>query len=271
MDYSALSRIKLFLLDMEGTFYAGGKLLPGSKRFLEAIGEQGADYLFMTHDSSLNRYEYAAKLGAMGLETPHTKVLTSGYATCAYLKRRQPDAKVYLVGTPALQDEFIRERIDVVNTMPDYIVLGFDTTLTYRKLSSLCQYVRSGVEFIATHPDLNHASKEGYLPDIGGVLAFVKATTNRDPDIIIGKPYRYMLDIVLENTGLLPEEIAVVGDRLYTDVAFGRSCGIPSILVLSGETSIDDLSRCPVKPDYTFADLGELAERLSRVYARHRR
>ena len=140
MDYSALSRIKLFLLDMEGTFYAGGKLLPGSKRFLEAIGEQGADYLFMTNDSSLNRYEYAAKLGAMGLETPHTKVLTSGYATCAYLKRRQPDAKVYLVGTPALQDEFIRERIDVVNTMPDYIVLGFDTTLTYRKLSSLCQY-----------------------------------------------------------------------------------------------------------------------------------
>ena len=161
MDYSALSRIKLFLLDMEGTFYAGGKLLPGSKRFLEAIGEQGADYLFMTNDSSLNRYEYAAKLGAMGLETPHTKVLTSGYATCAYLKRRQPDAKVYLVGTPALQDEFIRERIDVVNTMPDYIVLGFDTTLTYRKQPLPVRALGGGVH---RHPSRPQPRQQGGLP-----------------------------------------------------------------------------------------------------------
>ena len=100
------------------------------------------------------------------------------------------------------------------------------------------------------------------MPDIGGMIAFVKACTGREPDVIIGKPNRYIAEAASVKTGVPLSEIAMVGDRLYTDIAIGKQAGITSILVLSGETSKEDLEGSEIRPDYIFENLGELAKSL---------
>ena len=133
--------------------------------------------------------------------------------------------------------------------------MGFDTDLTYEKLRKLCDFVRYGTPFIATHPDFNCPTDGGFIPDVGSMLALVEASTGRRPDYIVGKPNRGIIDALCEKYGLRHEDIAMVGDRLYTDIAVGVNAGITSILVLSGESTTEDLAKSAVKPDYVFDDL----------------
>ena len=138
-------------------------------------------------------------------------------------------------------------------------MLGFDTTLTYDKLTRLCSLVRKGIPFIATHPDLNCPTADGPIPDIGATIAFVKAATGRSPDEIIGKPYKPLADVIMAKTGLPAKQICMVGDRLYTDIAMGRH-GFKTVLVLSGETQSGDLAESPSKPYLVVSGIGELAQ-----------
>lgn len=259
----SLQKIKLFLLDMDGTFYLGNQLLDGSRHFVEKItGDPERDFVFLTNNSSKSRTDYIAKLQKMGFDFPLDKMMTSGEATIIYLKQQKSEPQVYLVGTENLEQEFQSAGIALTDTAPDYAVLGFDTSLTYEKLWKLCDLVRAGVPYIATHPDFNCPIEGGFMPDIGGMIAFVKACTGRESDIVIGKPNRYIIDSVAQKFGVPHNEIMMVGDRLYTDIAVGEKAGISTALVLSGETSLADLETSPVRPDYIFDNLGELADQI---------
>ena len=256
-----LKDISLFLLDMDGTFYLGDQLLPGSREFVTIMEETpGKDFLFLTNNSSKSRENYLKKLSKMGFDFPDDKVMTSGEAAILYLKKELPGKKVYLVGTPSLEQEFVTAGISLDSKNPDAAVLGFDTTLTYEKLWRLCDLVREGLPYIATHPDFNCPIEGGFMPDIGGMIAFVKACTGREPDVVIGKPNRYIAESASLKTGIPLSQIAMVGDRLYTDIAIGKVAGITSILVLSGETAKEDLVHSEVQPDYIFSDLGALGK-----------
>lgn len=257
-----LARISFFLLDMDGTFYLGDRLLPGAGAFMELLRTRGLDYLFLTNNSSRNRRAYAEKLEKMGIAVPAEKVFTSGEATAHYLRKRAPDAKLFLVGTPALHEEFKGFGFELSEADPDYVVLGFDTTLTYEKLWRLCDFVREGKPYIATHPDRNCPTENGFMPDAGAMMAFVEASTGRMPDQIIGKPYRWMIEAISEKVGVPLENLCMVGDRLYTDIALGEH-GVTTILLLSGETRAEDLPASPHQPDYVMQDLQELVSTLN--------
>jgi len=258
-----LHDIRCFLLDMDGTFYLDEHLIDGAFQFIEVIRAQGREFIFLTNNSSRHRGYYARKISRMGLAVPESRIFTSGEATALYLKRKSPGARIYLVGTKYLEEEFSQHGFTLDNQNPELVVLGFDTTLKYRKLWKLCDFVRAGLPYIATHPDLNCPTKGGFMPDIGAVIAFVQASTGRLPDQIIGKPYRTIIEELSHRLQLPLERLAMVGDRLYTDVALGASTGITTILVLSGETQPADLESSPYKPDYIFEHIGELANFLS--------
>ena len=146
-----------------------------------------------------------------------------------------------MVGTPSLEDEFRQHGFPLVQQQPDFVVLGFDTTLTYQKLWNLCDLARAGVPYIATHPDFNCPTDTGFMPDIGAMIAFVKAATGREPDVVIGKPNRFIVDAAAAKLNLPVSQLGMIGDRLYTDIALGSSTGITTVLVLSGETKLEDL------------------------------
>ena len=254
---SKLANIRLFLLDLDGTFYLGDRLLPGALEFIDLCQARGIDYLFLTNNSSKHRGQYAKKLRRLGLEIDEDKIFTSGEATAIYLGKEKPGARIYLVGTPALEEEFKRHGFALVEDEPDYAVLGFDTTLTYDKLWRLCDLVRAGTPYIATHPDFNCPIEGGFMPDIGAMIAFVEASTGRRPNVVVGKPNRPIIEALVEKTGVPIAQICMVGDRLYTDIALGAT-GIITVLVLSGEARREDLPNAPHPPDFVMQDLAEL-------------
>jgi 4-nitrophenyl phosphatase len=254
-----LRKTKCFLLDMDGTVYLGDRLLPGAKGLVKFFIDQGITYFFLTNNSSRSQGDYVKKLGTLGLDVPAERILTSGEATAVYLKRQYPGARSFLVGTPSLEDEFLHLGIELVDEGPDVIVLGFDTTLTYEKVRKLCQFAVKGKPYVATHPDINCPTPDGFIPDIGAVIALVEASTGRTPDVIVGKPHQPIIDAVIEKTGLPAEEIVMVGDRLYTDIAMGQF-GLGTVLVLSGETKREDLKRSPYQPDLVVEQVGDLLE-----------
>ncbi len=259
-----LDDIQIFVLDMDGTIYLGDSLLPGVKEFLAFIERRGIPYLFLTNNSSKHRGLYAEKLAGLGLIIPEELIVTSGEATAIYIKNNYPEATVYLVGTPALEEEFSRQGVTIDDENPGLVVLGFDTTLTYDKLRKLCDFVRDGRRYIATHPDFNCPVEGGYMPDIGAMIAFVEASTGRRPDIIVGKPHPPIVEALVEKTGQPAEALCMVGDRLYTDIALGTA-GMTTALVLSGETSREDLLTASYRPDFVFDDLGALAQAMNQT------
>jgi HAD superfamily hydrolase (TIGR01457 family) len=254
---SSLADIRLFLLDMDGTVYLGNRLLPGSLDFLHYLAETGRDHLFLTNNSSRNATYYAQKLTRFGWPAEPSEVLTSGEATALYLTGLNPSARVYLLGTPDLEQEFAAHGFVLTDQAPDYVVLGFDMTLTYEKLVKACDLIRAGVPFVATHPDLNCPTETGYIPDCGAMIALITASTGIVPQVI-GKPNREIIDAMFRKKPARREQVAMVGDRLYTDIVMGHNAGVRSILVLSGEATREDIQSAPIKPDYVFAGLGEL-------------
>lgn len=264
MTTEPLQKVKCFLLDMDGTFNLGDRLIDGSLHFIETLNQLGKDYIFLTNNSSKHRGQYAEKITRIGLPIPDDKVFTSGEATAVYLQRNFQTRSVYVVGTPALEEEFRQHGFRLEDKHPQLVVLGFDTTLTYQKLWKLCDFVRAGFPYIATHPDFNCPTETGFMPDTGAMIAFVRASTGREPDLIVGKPNRMIVDAVAQKLGLRIEEMAMVGDRLYTDIALGQTSGITTCLVLSGETHLEDLKDSPYKPTYCFENLGAIAEWLQK-------
>ena len=259
IDIKFLSTIQGFLLDMDGTFYLGNRLLPGAKQLLELLEHNNIQYLFLTNNSSKHAYLYAQKLQSLGVSVAEENIFTSGQATAIFLKEREAGSKVYVVGTQALIDEFAQNGFVIDEQNPDFIVLGFDTTLTYEKLWKLCSFVHAGLPYYATHPDFNCPIENGFMPDIGAMIAFVAASTGRKPDVVIGKPNRPMVNAITAKLGIPVEKLAMVGDRLYTDIALGKA-GIKTILVLSGETKLEDLKGSEFQPDLIVEDLAELVE-----------
>ncbi len=258
-----LAGVHCFLLDMDGTFYLGDRLLQGALEFIRCLERRGRDYLFLTNNSSKHGREYADKIARLGLPVPESKIFTSGEATALYLQESYPGAKVFLLGTPSLIDEFRGQGIQLESDAPELVVLGFDTTLTYAKIRRMCDLVRTGLPFIATHADFNCPTPDGPMPDVGSMLAMVKASTGRDPDMVIGKPNRMIVDAAARKLGLPVDALGMIGDRLYTDIALGQTAGIATILVLSGETSREDLIASTFRPDAVFDDLEAVAHWLA--------
>ncbi len=257
-----LSAVQCFLLDMDGTFYLGDRLLPGSLDFLQRLEETGRRALFVTNNSSKSAAFYVEKLRRMGVSEPFLNVLTSGQAAGAYALRTFPGQKAYVLGNTLLREELRAMGIPQDEDHPDYVLIGYDTTLDYAKMAKVCDLVRAGLPYIATHPDYNCPTETGFAPDIGAIIAFIQASAGRHPDIILGKPYGGIVEEALKLTGLPAESHAMVGDRLYTDIATGVSFGMTSILVLTGETQPEDLTHSAVQPTLIFDRLAAMNEYL---------
>jgi HAD superfamily hydrolase (TIGR01450 family) len=259
-----LQDIKAFALDMDGTIYLDSIWIEGAKDFLNRVKESGRKLYFLTNNSSKDPNSYIKKLTEMGYPVDESEIVTSGQATIWYLKRYYYGKKVFLLGNHLLKNEFLKEGIELSDKDCDLVVVGFDTELTYDSMTKVCDLVRAGVPYIATHPDYNCPTATGFIPDAGAIMAFIKASAFRDPDIIIGKPNRTISDYLMERIrasgieDINREEIAMVGDRLYTDIAAGVNSGFKSILVLSGEATWKDAERSEVKPDLIYSSVKEM-------------
>lgn len=257
-----LSGVRCFLLDMDGTFYLGDRLIEGSLDFLAALERTGRTARFLTNNSSKSASVYADKLARMGVAERYRDVISSGHAAAHYCLSHFPGQRCYLLGNPMLREEMLAMGLNLVEEDADYVLVAFDTTLDYAKMCRVCDYIREGKPYIATHPDYNCPTETGFIPDMGAIMAFIEASTGRKADVILGKPHRGIVDEALARTGYRLDEMAMVGDRLYTDVATGVNHGMLGILVLSGEATMEDVRASDVKPDLIFGKLADMIEYL---------
>ena len=255
-----LESIKCFVVDMDGTFYLGNSLLPGAKEFAECVEKSGKRFFFFTNNSSHNEEECLGKLRKYGYDAKDGTVIISSHVTIDFLKRNRAGKTVYLVGNKNLTGDFTKAEIPLTEEKPDIVVIGFDTELTYEKLNKACNYIAQGSEYIVTHPDVNCPLKDGFMPDVGSYMALIKASTGREPDLIMGKPYAYTVDYVTNRIGCKREEVAFVGDRLETDIAIGVKNGLKAVLVYTGVTTPEMYEKSDIKATCTAESLKYLKE-----------
>lgn len=258
-----LKKVKLFLLDMDGTIYLDNDLFEGVTDFLAYIKRIGGKYIFLTNNSSKSVDKYIEKLGSLGICAAADDFLTSTNATALYLKKKTYQ-KIYALGTASFKEQLQAAGLPITDKLEDDIdclCMGFDTELTFRKLEDACILLGRNVDYIATNPDWVCPTWYGYVPDCGSVSEMLYRATQRRP-IFIGKPEPAMALLAMEKTGFSPQETALIGDRLYTDIACGVNARICSIFVLSGEGTMADLETSDVKPDFIFQNIKQLYDKI---------
>ena len=256
-----LKNARLFLLDMDGTIYLDNDLFDGVTDFLAHIKALGGKYLFLTNNSSKSVNKYIEKLNALGIPTTADDFLTSTDATIVYLKPKNYK-KIYAFGTTSFKEQLKAANLPITDCLEDDIdclLMGFDTELTFKKLEDACILLNRGVDYIATNPDFVCPTWYGSVPDCGSVSEMLFNATKRRPKFI-GKPQPEMALLAVEKTGFKREQTALIGDRLYTDIACGVNAGVNSVFVLSGEGTLEDLKTSDIKPDYIFKDIKEILE-----------
>ena len=263
-DCGPLKEKKLFLLDMDGTIYEGGRLFSGTLPLLNAIRARGGRYLFLTNNSSASVEAYVQRLQGMGIEATREDFFTSAQATALVLQREYPGKLVYCMGTDSLKEELQRQGIRLAERPEPEVAValaGFDRQLNYQKLLDMCELLRrKSVAYLATNPDWVCPVEGGnFIPDCGAMCQMLEHAVHRLPRVI-GKPEPLMVQYAMASTGFSPAETLMIGDRLYTDIAAGNRAGVDSLCVLSGEATLQDVRESPDQPTYLLTDVGVLAE-----------
>ncbi len=263
-DLERLKDIKCFLFDMDGTINLGNTLIPGMDDFFKKLRSYGRDFYLVTNNSSKGHSHYVEKMRRLGIIVDRKNVLISSDAFVYYMQHLKPGASLYVLGTDLLKETIIKGGFKLTTLLEektDYVVVGFDMSLNYDKLAIACRLIDRGVPYVATHPDVRCPIEGGeFIPDCGAMLKLIETATGKKPLAITGKPYHYMVDVVMERTGYKKDEIAMVGDRLSTDIAFGLNNGILSVLVLTGEATLEDIEKENIHPDIILPHAADIAK-----------
>jgi HAD superfamily hydrolase (TIGR01450 family) len=264
-----LRKIRHLALDMDGTIYSGSTLFPYTKAFLSSLSAMGIGYTFLTNNPSKSLEDYLAHLKKFGIHAEPEQLYTSTHSTFEYLHEHFPQAKrLFALGTPSMCAEFEKAGFQLTadshTDEPDAVIVAFDLTLTYSRLCRAAWWIKQGKPFIATNPDrVCPTDQPIVLVDCGSICASLQAATGRAPTAVLGKPHPSMLSGILHRHGLQPHELAMVGDRTYTDMAMAHGAGAIGVLVLSGETTREDADRYKPAPDFILPSIKELGEMLA--------
>ncbi len=272
-----LNRIRHVALDMDGTIYSGGTLFTFTLPFLDRLRRLGIGHTFLTNNSSKSSADYLAHLAKIGIPATADQLYTSTQAMVEYLREQRPELKrLFVLGTASLRRELAGEGFtitaDDAADVPDAVLAGFDTELVFSRLCRAAYWVQQGKPFLATHPDrVCPTDKPTVLVDCGAICAALEKAAGRAPDVVLGKPDPCMIRGILHRHALAPDELAMVGDRLYTDMAMARRAGALGVLVLTGETTAAQAAAAQPPPGLVVASLAELGDLLQQAHCRDRR
>ena len=235
------------------------------------LEQNGIGYSFLTNNPTRSTDDYLKKLEGLGIRVPREAMTTSAVSTIDYIRLHHPEARrLFLLGTPSMVAEFeaagFEATADSADDRPDLLVVAFDTTLTYSRLCRAAWWAAQGIPYIATNPDrVCPTDQPTVLVDCGSLCRAIEHATGRCPDVVIGKPNPGMLQVIRERYGLRSEEIAMCGDRIYTDVQTALNAGSLGVLVLSGETTLETALASDPQPPVTVRDIGVFGELLLRA------
>jgi len=253
------------IFDMDGVLYRGNEPIKGAEGIIEFLKERGIPFIFLTNNSTRDPSMYREKLLSMGIDVQEERIVTSGLATRIYMEEHVEPGEVFVIGAEGLEAEMERLGWGVISIgearegawkKVKYVVIGLDPGLTYEKLKYATLAIRNGASFIGTNPDTTYPAEEGLYPGAGAIIAALQAATGRKP-IIVGKPNEPAYEVAKEKLGEV-DEVWMVGDRLDTDIAFAKRFGMKAIMVLTGVSTLNDVTESEIKPDLVMPSIVEL-------------
>jgi NagD protein len=233
---------------MDGVVYGGDLMIPGADEFVARLLNQNIPFSFMTNNSQRTRLEAVRKLRKLGIEVTEKHIYTSAMATGKFLAGQVPNGTAYVLGEGGLITSLHENGIMLVDTDPDFVVLGEGRNFTLEMVQRAVDMILAGAKFIATNRDpspkkkgwnnLGIAATAAMIEEAAGVKAFV-----------VGKPGPVMMRSARKALGLETAETTVIGDTMDTDIQGGVQMGYKTILVLSGITKKEELQKYAFKPD----------------------
>lgn len=255
-----------YIFDLDGTVYLGEVLLPGALEALTTLRRLGRRVVFLSNNPTHSRHDYAAKLTRLGLPTTADEVINSSVVMAAFLQKRMPGARLFVVGEEPLCRELAAAgfRLTQQPGEIDAVIASFDRTFAYWKLQTAFDAIRLGAAFFATNGDrycpvpITPATPTGGQPDAAAIIAAIEACTNKRVEAIVGKPSPHMAAAILDVLQLPPHRCLMTGDRLETDVSMGLAAGMDTALTLTGATPLAALATAEMQPTYVVHSLVEL-------------
>lgn len=250
-------RHKGYLIDLDGTMYRGNKAIEGAVDFVNALNRRQIPYLFVTNNSAMTQEAVSEKLNKMGIQSTPSHVFTTSMATAAHIKRIKGDnARCYVIGEEGLYHALLQQELTIVDGESDFVVMGIDRSINYEKLAKACLEIRSGAQFISTNSDISIPTEDGLVPGNGALTSVLTVSTGIEPTFI-GKPESIIMKEALAVLGLPKNETLMVGDNYNTDINAGINAGVETLMVFTGVTSSDELSRLDKQPTYHVNTLKE--------------
>lgn len=247
-----------YLIDMDGVLYRGKQLIPGSDYFIQQLRAKNIPFRLLTNNSQRTRRDVVTKLGRLGINVEEEHVFTSAMATARFLANQKPGGTAFVIGEGGLLTALHLNGYSVVDTDPDYVVVGEGRTFNLEQVDAAVRMIVRGAKLIATNLDPNCPIENSVRPGCGAMVAMLETATGLKA-FSVGKPSPIMMRAARKEMGLTTDETAIIGDTMETDILGGVQLGYHSVLVLSGGTSSDDLGRFAYEPEVVVASLAEFA------------
>lgn len=251
-----------YMIDLDGTIYAGTKKIPAAKRFIERLQQKHIPFLFVTNNSTQLPEAVVANLATNhDIKVSPQTVYTSGMATVDYLNQETKgwpvsEKTVLAVGEYGLKQVLIQAGYKLVIDNPAFTVVGLDSDLTYEKLTQAVLAIRNGSRFVGTNPDTNIPKERGLLPGAGAVVDFVRYATQVTP-VMIGKPQAQIINTALQRLNLPASEVVMVGDNYNTDIKAGMNANVDTLLVYTGVSTPESVAKESQQPTNVISSLDE--------------
>jgi NagD protein len=248
-----------FLIDMDGVMYRGSELIPGAAEFIQTLQRHHVPFLFLTNNSQRTCRDVSTRLARMGIHVEEQNIFTCAMATARFLARQKPNGTAYVIGEGGLLTALHKNGYSIVEQDPDYVVVGEGRTFNMEIMEKAVRLVMNGAKLIATNPDPNCPTHEGMRPGCGAIAALLEKATGIQA-FSVGKPSPVMMREARKHLGLSTAETTMIGDTMETDILGGVQMGYNTVLVLSGGTSREDLSRYAYRPDTIVNSIADLCD-----------
>jgi len=246
-----------FICDMDGVIYHGNQLLPGAIEFLKWIEETGKKFLFLTNSSERTPRELREKLIRLGVEVSEKSFYTSALATADFLATQTPAGSAYVIGEAGIINALYEAGYSMNDMNPDYVVVGDTRKYSYHQIEHAVKLVMNGSRLIGTNSDLTGPIENGIAPATGALIAPIELSTGSKA-YFVGKPNPLIMRNALKKLGVRAEAVAIIGDRMDTDIIAGVESELTTVLVLSGVTAMSDLPKFAYRPNYILNGIGDV-------------
>ncbi|WP_077597281.1 TIGR01457 family HAD-type hydrolase [Oceanobacillus kimchii] len=248
-----------YLIDLDGTMYRGNEEIDGAKEFIEKLYQENTPYVFVTNNSTKTAEDVAKYLQDMQIRASASQIITSSKAIAGYIQSKHSGRKVtcYCIGEEGLKRALNEIGVELTNDInSDYVIVGLDRSITYKKLEGACLAIRNGATFLSTNRDHAIPTEKGMGPGNGAITALISTSTEVEP-LFVGKPDSIIMQQALKSIGMSSEQVIMIGDNYHTDIQAGICANMDTLHVETGVTTKEQLLTFSDQPTYTVKTLKE--------------